>query len=404
MPTQYKYSAVAEDGRRHTGVLPYDDRDLVLDKLRELRLTPISLEEISPKRPFSLFGFSGKRYYDTLIAFTSHLSTLFKAGVPLLRALSLIKVGGAGSYFSRTVSDIREQVQAGRSLSQAMRQYDDLFPRVYVASIAAGEESGQLDDILDELSVMLDKELGLTRALKSGVRYPLIVITAIIAAVLVLIMYVMPKFMAFYDQFRADLPLPTRILIGAHDLFAAYWPYGLGGLIVLVIGFKKLMSNQQFKHGFDSLLLKVPIFGNLIIKGNVARFTMMFHILFQSGLSIVFALELLADSIKNSAIGFEVRKMADLLRTGRDADLVKSEFRYFPELALQMITIGLESGSLPQLLKQISNHYSQEVEYTTKNITAILEPILTVVLGVFVLIMALAIFLPMWNLIKVFNG
>ncbi|MCD6346976.1 MAG: type II secretion system F family protein [Bacteroidales bacterium] len=351
-----------------------------------------------------MWGFSKHGHYEELIQFTSNLLTLYQAGVPLLRALSFIKVGREKSPFRKAVEEIRQSVLDGRSLSQAFSEHEELFSKVYIAGVAAGEESGKLDLILEELISTLEEEMDLTRALKSGIRYPLIVMGAIVAAFLVLITFVVPRFVGFYEAFGAELPLPTRILIGISQFFSHYWAVLLVAIIAIIFVFRKAMTTPASRHWIDRKIAKVPIFGDLIVKGNVARFAMMFGILFQSGLPIIKALELLTDSIKNSAIAGEIGKMRDLLKTGQDSKLTQEQFEFIPELALQMISIGLESGSLTRMLKQVASHFSKEVQYTTRQMTAILEPILTLVMGVFVLIMALAIFLPMWNLIKVFNS
>ena len=230
------------------------------------------------------------------------------------------------------------------------------------------------------------------------------VISALAAAAAVILFYVVPKFTDFYNQFNAQLPLPTRLLIGLQGAMSKYWPALLVGAILAGFLASRLLSNERGKAWLDRQFLRLPVFGNLIVKGNIARFTMMFHILFRSGLPIIACLDILADAVKTSAIAGEIRQMGNLFREGRDSRLAEHEFKYFPPLALQMMTIGLESGSLSDILHEISNHDSKEVQYTSRQLTAILEPILTLVMGIFVLVLALAIFLPMWNLIKVFNG
>ncbi|MEA2031428.1 MAG: type II secretion system F family protein [candidate division Zixibacteria bacterium] len=404
MSIQYKYSAVSNDGQRHNGVFTADKDEQVLEYLSEKNLMPISVKEVRKAKAFSLLGFSRHGYYEELIQFTSNLLTMYQAGIPILRALSLIKVGRENSPFRKAVEQIRQRVLDGRSLSQAMEEHERLFSKVYIAGVAAGEESGKLDLILEELNNNLEEEMELTRALKSGIRYPIIVVGMITAAFVVLITFVIPKFVGFYDAFGAELPLPTRILIGISQFFSHYWAVILAVAIAVVFVFRKAMTIPASRYWIDRKFAKIPIFGNLIVKGNVARFAMMFSILFQSGLPIIQALELLADSIKNTAIAREVRKMRELLKTGRDTHLTREQFEFIPELALQMISIGLESGSLTRMLKQVARHFSREVKYTSRQLASILEPLLTLVLGVFVLIMALAIFLPMWNLINVFNS
>ena len=404
MSVQYKYRAIAPDGAFREGVVTADSDSQVLDYLAKQELTPLAVATVGERRSFSLWGFFKKTDYENLILFTNNLVTMYRAGIPLLRALTVMRVGPPGSRFNLAIDRIRLEVQSGKALSQAMAQLDDLFPRVYTTCIAAGEESGKLDEILDELATMLEQEMELTRQIKSGIRYPLIVITAIVAAFVVLITYVVPRFAGFYEGMGAQLPLPTRILLGTSDFLIHYWAIILAAGVVLVLAFAKLVSTQSGKLWVDRQLLRVPVFGSLIIKGNVARFVMMFRILFKSGLPIVKSLDILRGAVKNSMIALEIRKLGELFREGKDDILAQREFQYFPEMALQMMSIGLESGSLEKMLYEVGQHYSKEVHYTSRQLTAILEPILTLVLGVFVLVMALAIFMPMWNLISVFRG
>lgn len=404
MQTRYKYRAADPDGTTQNGVVTAESPQQVLEHLSERRLVPIRVEELPSRPQFSLWGFFRSSLYERLIMFTGSLATMYRAGIPILRILSLIRVGPEAGRFNQAIDRIRQAVKAGRPLSQAMADYDDLFSKVYVSSVAAGEESGKLDDILGQLRSMLEQELELTRAIKSGIRYPLMVIGALVMAAAVLLFYVVPRFSSFYNQFDAQLPLPTRMLIGTQTFLAHYWPALLVAALAAGYLFFRTQRSESGKLWVDRHLLRLPVFGQLIIKGNVARFSMMFHILFQSGLPIIKCLDILGDSVKNSAIGLEIRQMAELFREGKDSRLAETEFRWFPPLALQMMTIGLESGSLSEMLREISGHYTREVQYTSRQLTSILEPILTMVMGVFVLILALAIFLPMWNLIKVFKG
>ncbi len=404
MQTRFKYRAADVDGTTRTGLLLAENPDQVLERLAEQELIPIEVKAVDPRRTLSILGFLHGTYYERLIMFTANLYSMFRAGIPLLRALSLIKIGPDGSRFNQAVTDIRLAVQSGRSLSQAMAVHDDIFSRVYVASIAAGEESGKLESILAQLRTMLEDELELSRAIKSGIRYPVMVISALVIASCVLLFYVVPKFATFYDQFNAELPLPTRILIGTQHFVASYWPVILAGLGLAGYLGARFVRTEKGRLWLDRQILRLPVFGQLIIKGNVARFAMMFHILFQSGLPIVKSLEIVSEAAKNSAIAAEIKKMEGVFREGRDSLLAREQFRYFPNVALQMITVGLESGSLSDILKELAGHFNTEVKYTSRQLTSILEPILTLVMGVFVLVLALAIFLPMWNLIKVFNG
>ncbi len=404
MPTRYKYRAFAPDGQTEEGFLSAENDRQVFDYLAERRLSPIEVSPAKDSGELGLLGFFQRTQYEDIIMFTRSLSSLYKAGVPLLRALTVIRVGPANGRFNHVISELRNSLQSGKPLSVSMAEFPAVFPRVYTASVAAGEESGKLDELLDSLGVMLEEELELNRQIKSGTRYPLMVVTALAAAMVVMLTYVVPKFVAFYQAFDAELPIYTRLLIGTSNFITSNWILILAGLGVATVVAVKASANERVRNYLDGLWLKIPIFGDVIIKGNVARFTMMFGILTHAGIPIVKSLGVLTESIRNTKIAGEVGQIKDMLEEGRDNQITTAGLRTIPDMALQMISIGLESGSLERMLREISVHYAKEVRYTTKNLTALLEPILTLVMGVFVLILALSIFLPMWNLIKVFHG
>ncbi|MCM2271535.1 MAG: type II secretion system F family protein [candidate division Zixibacteria bacterium] len=404
MPAQFKFQAVSDDGATHEGVIVAVSAEHVEEYLSHQNLLPISISEVQDRRPYSLFGLFGGNKYEDLITFTNQLATLYRAGIPLLRALTLIKIGKETGRFNYVIYQLKVGVESGRQLSEIMADYPDLFSRVYIAGVAAGEESGKLDQTLDELAIMLEREMEIARQLKSATRYPMVVVSILVAAAAVMMIYVIPRFIDFYSSFTAQLPLPTRILIGISNFATNYWSLILGLIAAGVFGFRKLVADPQGRRWFDRRLVQLPVFGDLIIKANVARFTLMFRILFRAGLPIIKSIDLLISAIKNTAISAELILLQDLFRKGQDISGSLDKFKYLPEMALQLISIGVESGSLDRTLEEVGNHYSKEVMYRSRQMTSIIEPILTVVLGLFVLVLALAMFLPMWNLIKVFKG
>ena len=216
--------------------------------------------------------------------------------------------------------------------------------------------------------------------------------------------YVIPKFVDFYAAFGAELPLPTRLLIGTSNLITRWWPVILAILAGIGFGFRRLLGTPGGRLWFDSRLTKIPAIGDIIVKSNVARFALMFRILFNSGIPVVKTLEILATVVKNVAISGEIHRLGEHFRKGRGDGLTGRDFQLFPDLALNMMAIGMESGSVDSMMAEVGEHYTKEVMYRSRHLTSILEPLLTVVLGVFILIVALAVFLPMWNLIRVFNG
>ncbi|SYZ72514.1 putative Type II secretion system protein F [Candidatus Zixiibacteriota bacterium] len=403
MPDSYLYTACSPDGTKRQGIIQADSVERVAAILDEQHLIPLEIKARKNLSRPALFGFMKSRQYEDLILFTRNLSTLYQAGIPILRALGIIKIGPPDSYFNLALERIRSAVQSGRSLSEAMSDYPHLFSKIFTASIAAGETSGHLDTVLDALGVMLERDLELNRQIKSAVRYPLMVTTAIAGAFIALITFVIPRFASFYSEMGAKLPAPTRALIFINQVVTHYWMLVAALAIILAIVLKRIYSSPSGRLFFDDLFLRLPVLGDLINKGNIARFSYMFHLLIRSGIPIVKSVEMLANTIKNTRLMIEIRILADSFREGRELTGLIEQMRYFPEMALQMIKIGLESGSLDLMLNEISKHYSKEVDYKSRHLTALLEPILTVVLGAFVLLVALAIFLPMWNLIQIFR-
>ncbi len=387
-----------------TGTIQAEDARRVAAILAEQQLVPTRITaQKSDDRP-GLFGFMKGRLYEDLIIFTRSLSTLYHAGIPILNALAMIRVGDSKSYFNTALKNIRDRVQAGRSLSESMEEFPQIFPSIYSATVAAGEVSGQLDTILDSLAEMLERDMELNRQIKSSTRYPLAVVGAIMGAFVVLITFVIPRFMTFYSKMGASLPLPTKLLIWVNQFVTGYWIIVVAAAGISFFIIRKIYSTPSGKLSFDRGFLRLPVFGDLIVKGNIARFSYIFQILLASGIPIVRSLEMLSNVIKNSQLKSEIDQMADSFREGRELTSLIKDLEFFPEMALRMMQVGMESGSMELMLHETASHYSKEVDYKSRHLTSLLEPILTVVLGVFVLIVALAIFLPMWNLIQVFRG
>lgn len=403
MSDRFKYEAMSEAGVITSGVISAVDDYHVEEFLAEQELRPISITKIRERKPFSFFGLINSNQTEDLIIITSSLATMQRAGVPMIKALSLIKVGARGSRMADALDRIRLEVQGGRSLSDSLSDFEDIFTPVYVAAVAAGEESGQLDQTLEELSRMLENDLELSRQIKLAIRYPIIVMIVLTAAFFVVMGLVIPRFIEFFDAFGAELPLATRILIGISNFITGYWYLVIGLTVLMAYGFKRLIDTESGRLWLDRRLLKLPGIGPIVTKGNVARFALMFRILFKAGIPLVRTLDILAKVVKNAEISREIQLMGELFRKGRDMGSITHKFKALPELALNMMSIGMESGSLDRMTEEIGKHYSKEVLYRSKQLTSIIEPILTIVLGIFVLVMALAIFLPMWGLITVFQ-
>ncbi len=403
MPVTYNYTGRSRDGAKVSGELTVDSQRHALEVLERKHVIVTSLKERNDILSASSFKIFTPDYSQQLIMFARHLATYHRSGIPLLKALSLIKVDKPGSPFQVILSEVAQKVSEGKQLSAAMRDYPDAFWDVFVNAVEAGETSGHLASILDDSATTMERELELRRQIKSSLRYPMIVVIAVGLAIGVLITFVIPKFATFYGKFGSELPAPTRALIWISEMTQAYWYYCLAGLVAFGYLLRKSYQSMRGRQIWDGLTLKLPVFGDLIIKAAVARFTLLLMILFKAGIPIVKSLGVLEDSQNNVHLKSEINSMRLAFESGKEIDVSDGAYKYFPEMALNMIKSGLESGSLDTMLAEIGNHYSREVERTSKNLASLIEPILTVAVGGIVLLLALSIFLPMWNLIKVFH-
>ncbi len=400
----WTYTARDQGGNRIKGEIESESREQALETISERGLIPTKIESRSEKTSLaSIMGNFGSANREKLIIFTKQLMTLNRAGIPLLRALGCIERGATDIGMKDEIEGIRSHLQSGTSLSQAMAFYPKKFPPIYVTSIAAGETSGTLDDVLRQLASLVEREMVLARQIKSAIRYPIMVIVAISLATFALMTFVIPRFTSLYSKFGADLPLPTKIVIGVSNIFASYWYVIIALIVAAVLGLKKYLSRPEGRLKWDKMMIKIPILGDLIVKANIARFAVMLKILFQSGIPMVACLKILEETTSNKAVAVEVGWLAASFEKGQEIGADIDRFRYFPHMSLEMFQVGLESGSVETIMEELASHYEMELDYKSRNLTALLEPLLTVVIGGMVLLLALSIFLPMWNLIKVFR-
>lgn len=405
MKQLWKYTARDRQGQSVNGEIESETKEFVIETLANQGLIPTSVKERAEKISFgNIFGNFGSAHRERLILFTKKLMTLYRAGIPIMRALSIIERSAEELRMVEELASIKQDMHAGKPLSKAMERFPKTFPSIYVASIAAGEASGTLDEVLEHLAMLVEKEMVLARQVKSAMRYPLIVIIAISVAIFVLMSFVVPRFANLYAKFGAELPVPTKIVMGVSSVFSSYWYLILIGSVLGLFLLRKFISTQRGRLIWDELLLKIPIMGDLILKANIARFSNMLISLFRSGVPMVNCLKILEETASNKIIANEIARLGDSFEKGREVGLEgDAKYKYFPNMALEMFQVGLESGSVESIMTELAKHYEMELEYKSRHLTAMIEPILTVIIGAMVLVLALSIFLPMWNLIKVFR-
>jgi len=403
MATEYLYKARSQNGEEVVGVVRGDTRTAILDYLSARELIPIDVHEKGRGGIGGLKAFFKKRIPLTeLVLFTRKLSALYKSGLPLTHALRVIS-DQEDSPVASIAERMRSDLERGDSFSEAISHHPHIFSDVYINSIRVAEDSGRLDVVLEKMSDALERDFETREQIKTAVRYPIIVICLVIAAFFGLVTFVVPKFAEFYAKQGAKLPLPTRILIQLNDFLTHHWFIPVGILFVLIPVLFWLFRIEKFKRLFDGFMLKVPVFGPLLTKIYISRFSHLLEVFFGSGAPLLAGLDTIKAAVGNRVIESEVDVIKQHIQEGNDLSRIRKEIPHFSSLALSMMQVGLESGQLEYMLNQVATFFDRDVDYTSRRLMALIEPFLIVFLGGVVLFLALAIFLPMWNLIEVFR-
>jgi MSHA biogenesis protein MshG len=344
--------------------------------------------------------FREKVQHSDILLFSRQIYTLLKAGVPLMRALLGLQESSTSKPMKAVIGDIRQSLDAGRELSMAMAPHKTVFTPFYLAMVRVGELTGQLEEIFLRLFYHLEFERFMREQVRSALRYPSFVVAAMAVAILVINIWVIPAFARVFEGFGADLPLMTKILVGFSNFVVAGWPYLIGGLVAVVLGFRAWVATERGRYHWDRIKMKLPVAGRIVQKATLARFARSFALASKSGVPVVQALTTVAQTVDNAYIADKVMKMRESVERGESVLRAAIASRVFTPVVLQMIAVGEESGSLDDMMEEVAGLYQREVEYDLKNLGASIEPILITFLGVLVLILALGVFLPIWDLGK----
>jgi len=402
---QYRYKARDKDGALQSGMMEAAKKDAVADQLSSMGYIPVRIEEQAHSRfdVNDLMQRLQKVTSQDLIVFSRQLSTLMGAGVPFVQSLATIERQTENSRLKAAIVDMRKNVEAGAAFSDALARHPGIFSKMYVSMIRAGETAGILDDILERLALLAEHDAETRARVKAAVRYPLIVVVAVCLAFAFLVSFVIPKFAALYSRFKTELPMPTRVLIGINYVVQNYWYLVLLGLVLFAGGVIWYLRTQRGRWQWDRIKLKLPVFGMLFQKVAFSRFARVFGAMQKSGISMMLTLEIVAETVGNVVIARVVDQMREDLREGKGLVEPMEASGMFPPLVIQMISVGEETGNIDTMLAKVSDYYDMDVEYTLRNLSTLIEPILLLFLGGMVLFMALGIFLPMWNMISLFK-
>ena len=336
-----------------------------------------------------------------LMNFSMQLSSATGAGVPIHGALSSIAKQTPDRRFRTVLEQMCEDLQAGQSLSAAMRNHPRAFPEVYASTVAAGEESGSLDDVLEHLSEFLEAEMEVRADVRAALLYPAVVVAAIGLAVTVLIVFVVPRFTTFYSGFDTELPLPTRMLVAASGFVQRYLLVITAVLFVAGYGLLEYMRTPAGKRALDRFLLRVPLIRHLVVTANTLQVAQMLGLFTQAGVPLMQGLQTVATTTPSAKIRDDMKEVVVGIASGESLAKSLEVVDCLSPTACQMLASGEATGSLEQACFAVARHLKKELRYLTKNLGTLIEPILTVALAGIVLFVALAVFLPMWDLVKV---
>lgn len=403
--SNFKYKIRDKHGRASTGTIEGVSRESVARHFKQMGYMPIMIEEVGRVigNINSIQKLFSKVSQEELIVFTRQLATLQRAGVPILVSLSSISEEVINPYFRRIIEEIASDIESGKSFSDAISKFPSIFSDIYVNMIRSGEASGKLEEVLNNLASLIEHEMDIRMKVKQAIRYPMLVMITLSIAFPILIMFVVPKFSALFARFNTKLPLPTEILLSLHFILSHYWFFIILAIGSLVIVFRSFIHTPSGRYLWDSVKLKMPIFGQLLSKIALSRFSRMTSLLSSSGIPIINTLEVVKGSVGNTVIAASIDNIIKGIGEGKGIAEPMKASGLFPGIVVQMVKIGEETGKTNDLLLHVSNYYDSQADYTVKNLTALIEPILIFALGGMVLIMALGIFMPMWNLLSVFG-
>ncbi len=396
---QFEYTAKnATSGQILKGTMDVPSRDEVIAFIRKNRMLLVSVREAPKQLSFKLPG-GGVKTRDVVI-FTRQFATMINAGLPLVQSLSIL----AQQTENKTLKDVTKavvyDVEAGNTLADALAKHPKAFTGLYVNMVAAGEAGGILDTILLRLATFLEKNDALVRKVKGALVYPAVIISVAIVAVAVLLVFVIPTFTSMFASVNMELPLPTRIVIGASDILTRFWWAIILGAFALVFGIRSYYGTADGRKNIDGALLKAPVLGDLLRKSAVSRFTRTLGTLISSGVSILDGLEITARTAGNRVVHDAVMQSRQSIAGGETIAGPLQASGVFPPMVISMISVGEQTGGLDEMLSKIADFYDAEVDVAVSALLSLMEPIMIVVLGVIVGGMVVAMYLPIFDMVN----
>jgi type IV pilus assembly protein PilC len=390
-------------GEAQSGEIEVGRQEEALDLLRKRKIMVTSLRNKSGGFKMPNLGGSGVGTKDLAI-FTRQFATMISAGLPLVQCLDILAKQTSKPSFARVIAEVTREVESGSTLADALGKHRPVFDDLFRNMVAAGEAGGVLDEILMRLATYIEKADALKRKVQGAMIYPAVVLTVALGATSFMLLFIIPTFAKMFSDFGGELPLPTKIVLGASNLLKNFWWAGALGIFGGITFLQRTYSTETGKRQIDGLLLKAPVIGDVLLKGAVARFTRTLGTLIASGVPILAGLEITAKTAGNKVIAEAIMTARTSIREGETVAAPLKASGVFPPMVVQMITVGEQTGALDEMLTKIAVFYEAEVDAAVDAMTSVIEPIMIVVMGGIVGGMVVAMYLPMFKLVQVVAG
>ena len=402
--TTYAYKVRERSGRLVEGSLEADNEQLLVAKLRSMGYTPIDItaqKSETLSKDVKIPGLSrSKTKLKDVAVFSRQFATMINSGLSLLRALYILGDQTENKMLGVVIGQVRTDVETGSSLSVALGKHPKTFNRLYVSMVKAGEVGGSLDEVLLRLAETIEKQVELRRKVRSAMTYPVVVAVLVLGIVTAMLLFVIPMFKDLYTQLGGELPAPTQLLINISTLVRNFWYLMFGAEIGAIVGFRRWINTESGREKWDAIKLRAPVFGPLVRKTALARFSRTLAALVRSGVPILESLDIVADTSGNSVVAKAVRDAQTAVKQGEPLAQRLEQHPVFPPMVTQMMAVGEETGAVDEMLDKIADFYDQEIEATVAALTSLIEPLLIVVMGAAVGGMVISLYLPMFNIIK----
>ena len=396
MPT-FAYDGVDRKGIKIKGELPA--RNMALAKVT-LRKQGINITNIREKRKNPLEGLMKKKVNTLDITiFTRQLATMMKAGVPLVQSFEIVAEGLDNPSMREVVLGIKGEVEGGNTFAGALKKYPQYFDKLFCSLVESGEQSGALETMLDRVAIYKEKSELLKQKIKKAMKYPIAVVCVAVIVTIILMVKVVPVFQDLFSSFGADLPAFTKMVVNMSEWMQKYWFVLIIGIGIAITAFMEAKKrSQKFRNTLDRMALKLPIFGDLVYKAIIARFSRTLATTFAAGVPLIDALESTAGATNNVVFETAVLKIRDDVATGQQLQFAMRMTNVFPSMAIQMVAIGEESGSLDAMLDKVATHFENEVDNAVDGLTSMMEPLIMAVLGVLIGGLVIAMYLPIFQM------